>query len=173
MHLSLSRLAIRSWRADDAPALATHANNHAIWRNLRDRFPHPYAIADADAFIAKCLSRDTPTNYAITLEGGAIGSIGIIQGEDIYRRSAEFGYWLGEPFWGRGLATEAIGGFSEWAFEVFDLVRLYAMVFTWNPGSARALEKCGFAREALCRSAAIKEGQVVDEWLYAKVRMRA
>ena len=87
---------------------------------------------------------------------------------DIYRRSAEFGYWLGEPFWGRGYATEAIAGFSEWAFQAFDLVRLYAMVFTWNPGSARALEKCGFVREAFCKSAAIKEGQVVDEWLYAR-----
>ena len=173
MELHLARLTIRSWRPDDAPRLAPLANNYAIWRNLRDRFPHPYAVADADAFIAHCLARDPQTNYAIALNDAPIGSIGIIPGDDIYRTSAEFGYWLGEPYWGRGYVTEAILGFTEWVFATFDLSRLYALVFTGNPASARALEKGGFVLEATSRCAAIKEGQLMDEWLYAKLRPRA
>jgi RimJ/RimL family protein N-acetyltransferase len=168
MELRLTRLTIRSWRPDDAPVIAPLANNYAIWRNLRDRFPHPYAVEDAEAFIARTLERDPQTNYAIAFDDGAIGSIGILPGEDIYRRSAEFGYWLGEPYWGRGYATEAITAFSSWALEHFDLARLYALVFTWNEASARVLEKSGFVREGLSRNAAVKEGRLVDEWVYAK-----
>lgn len=172
MELHLPRLTIRSWQPGDAPQLAALADNRAIWRNLRDRFPHPYRLEDAQAFIAQSLGRDPQVNYAITLDGTAIGSVGISPGEDIYRKSAEFGYWLGEPYWGRGYATEVIAAFTDWAFAHFDLERIYAMVFTWNPASARALEKCGFVCEATCRNAAVKDGEVVDEWLYSRVRDR-
>lgn len=168
MLLRLERLTVRSWRPGDAAHLAPLANNRAIWRNLRDRFPHPYSVADADAFIATCLAREPETNFAITLDDAAIGSIGLIPGEDIYRKSAEFGYWLGEPYWGRGYATEAIRGVSDWALAQFDLARLYALVFTWNTASARALEKAGFVRESTARNAAFKEGKLADEWVYAK-----
>lgn len=171
MQLTLARLGVRSLRLDDAARLAKFANNREIWRNLRDRFPHPYARKDADEYLARALGREPQLNFAITLNDEFIGSIGIIPGEDIYRRSAEFGYWLGEPYWGGGYATEAVRGFTDWAFGAFDLVRLYAMVFVYNPASARVLEKAGFTREATSRAAAIKDGQVWDEWLYAKVRL--
>ncbi|MBC7896058.1 MAG: GNAT family N-acetyltransferase [Cytophagaceae bacterium] len=170
MELQLPRLTIRSWRVDDAESLAPLANNYSVWRNLRDRFPHPYTADDARAYIERTLARTPQLHYAIALEDAPIGSIGVIPGEDIYRKAAEFGYWLGEPYWGRGFASEAIVGFSDWAFGAFDLVRLNALVFTWNPASARALEKGGFVLEATSRCAAIKEGKTVDEWLYAKVR---
>lgn len=172
MELQLPRLLVRSWRVDDAERIAPLANNRAIWRNLRDRFPHPYTTADAQAFIATCLARDPETNFAITVDGVPIGSIGLSIGEDIYRKSAEFGYWLGEPHWGRGYASEAIRGVSDWALPRFDLERLYAMVFTWNPASARALEKGGFVLESLARRAAIKDGTISDEWVYTKLRLR-
>ncbi|MGQ0650554.1 MAG: GNAT family N-acetyltransferase [Gemmatimonadaceae bacterium] len=168
MELRLHRLTIRSWRQEDGARIAPLADNYTIWRNLRDRFPHPYTVADADAFIATCLGKEPETHFAITLDGAPIGSIGLIPGEDIYRKSAEFGYWLGEPYWGKGYASEAIQGVSDWALRHFDLARLYAMVFTWNPASARALEKGGFVLESLSRKAAIKEGEIVDEWVYAK-----
>jgi RimJ/RimL family protein N-acetyltransferase len=170
MDLQLPRLTIRAWRADDAQHIASLADNYAIWRNLRDRFPHPYSLADAHAFIERTHASTPHRNYAITLHDVPIGSIGLIPGEDIYRKAAEFGYWLGEPHWGRGYATEAITGFTSRAFELFDLVRLHAFVFTWNVGSARALEKAGFVREATSRCAAVKEGTLCDEWLYAKIR---
>jgi len=168
--VTLDRLTIRDWRVDDAPSIASLANNRAIWLNLRDRFPHPYTLADAEAFIAMAMAEHPARNFAICLGDAAIGSIGIIPGTDIYRRSAEIGYWLGEPYWGRGYATEAISGFSDWAFEAFDLVRLFAMVFTYNGASGRALERAGFVREATSRCAAVKNGQIHDEWVYARVR---
>jgi len=168
--VTLDRLTIRDWRVDDAPSIAPLANNRAIWLNLRDRFPHPYTLADAEAFIAMAMAEHPARNFAICLGDAAIGSIGIIPGTDIYRRSAEIGYWLGEPYWGRGYATEAISGFSDWAFEAFDLVRLFAMVFTYNGASGRALEKAGFVREATSRFAAVKNGQIHDEWVFARVR---
>jgi len=168
--VTLDRLTIRDWRVDDAPSIAPLANNRAIWLNLRDRFPHPYTLADAEAFIAMAMAEHPARNFAICLGDAAIGSIGIIPGTDIYRRSAEIGYWLGEPYWGRGYATEAISGFSDWAFEAFDLVRLFAMVFTYNGASGRALEKAGFVREATSRCAAVKNGRIHDEWVFARVR---
>lgn len=169
MHLTLDRLTIREFHVDDAATIAPLANNRAIWLNLRDRFPYPYTLADAEAFIATCRSERPARSFAIGLGDAAIGSIGIIPGSDVYRKSAEIGYWLGEPYWGRGYATEAITGFAEWAFASFDVVRLFAMVFTSNTASARALEKAGFMREATCRCAAIKDGKIRDEWVYARV----
>lgn len=169
MHLTLDRLIIREFSVDDAASIASLANNRAIWLNLRDRFPHPYTLADAQAFIAMCRNEKPAHSFAICLGDAPIGSIGIIPGNDVYRKSAEIGYWLGEPYWGRGYATEAIKGFSDWALTAFDLVRLFAMVFTYNEASARALEKAGFVREATCRCAAIKDGKLRDEWVYARV----
>jgi RimJ/RimL family protein N-acetyltransferase len=171
--LTLERLTLRDWRDDDAEVLAPLADNHAVWVNLRDRFPHPYTLDDARAFVARNLGRDPPHNVAICLADSPIGSIGIIPGADIHRVSAEVGYWLGEPFWGQGYATEAIRGFTPWAFAAFDVTRLFASVFTYNPASGRALEKAGYVREATCRQAAIKEGRIHDEWLYACVRRRS
>lgn len=169
MQLTLDRLTIRDWRVGDAASIAPLANNRAIWLNLRDRFPHPYTLADAEAFIAITMAETPARNFAICLDDAAIGSIGIIPGNDIYRKSAEIGYWLGEPYWGRGYATEAIRGFSDWAFTSYDLVRIFAMAFTYNQASARVLEKAGFVREATSRCAAIKNGKIWDEWLYARV----
>lgn len=169
MHLTLDRLTLRDWRDEDATVIAPLANNRAIWINVRDRFPHPYSIADAEIFVAKSQAEDPRRNFAICLDDEPIGSIGIIPGTDIYRKSAEVGYWLGEPYWGRGYASEAIRGFTDWAFGHYDLVRLFASVFTYNEASARALEKAGFTREATSRCAAIKDGKIFDEWLYARV----
>ncbi|MCC6316719.1 MAG: GNAT family N-acetyltransferase [Gemmatimonadaceae bacterium] len=170
MELPLTRLTIRSWRTDDAAALAPLADDYEVWRNLRDRFPHPYAVADAHEFITRALSREPQVNYAIALDGAPIGSIGIIPGEDIYRFSAEFGYWLGRPFWGRGFASEAILGFTDWAFAEWNFIRFNAFVFSWNTASARALERGGFTREATMKCAAVKEGRAADEWCYARLR---
>ena len=89
--------------------------------------------------------------------------------DDVERISAELGFWLGETVWGRGVMTDAVSAFVPWAFERFNLQRIYAHVFERNPASARVLEKAGFSREARLRRAVIKEGQILDEWLYARV----
>ena len=85
----------------------------------------------------------------------------------IFRRSAEIGYWLGEEYWGRGIVTEAVKVFTEWAFANFDLSRIYAGVFEWNPASARVMEKAGFEFEGRMKKAVTKEGRTGDELIYA------
>lgn len=172
MQLDLAHCSVRSWRDTDVAALARAADDRSIWINLRDRFPHPYTQSDAVDFVERCATADPQVNFAIAVDDVVVGSVGLILGDDIYRLSAEVGYWLAADARGKGIASEALRGFSDWAFERFGLVRLHAAVFTWNPASARVLEKAGFERESTARCAAIKDGRVVDEWVYAKVRER-
>jgi len=93
-----------------------------------------------------------------------------IPSQALSRYTGQLGYWLGPTAWGNGYATEALRAFSEYAFEEFDLQRLQATVLEWNPASCRVLEKAGFVAEARLRKAAFKDGQLVDTWLYAKLR---
>jgi ribosomal-protein-alanine N-acetyltransferase len=90
--------------------------------------------------------------------------------EDVDRISAELGFWLGEPFWGRGIMTEAVRAFVPWAFERFSLSRIYAQVFAFNTGSARVLEKAGFILEATLRRSAIKDGMITDQFQFVRLR---
>jgi ribosomal-protein-alanine N-acetyltransferase len=170
MHLTRSATTVRTWRADDAPALARNANNRKIWINVRDRFPSPYTIEDAEGWVRHCARAMPSTDFAIEVDGEAAGGIGVVLHDDVERVSAELGFWLGEPFWGRGVMTDAVSLFVPWAFPQFALTRIYAHVFSYNVGSARVLEKAGFLREGLLRRAVIKEGRILDEWLYACVR---
>jgi RimJ/RimL family protein N-acetyltransferase len=165
--LKLSRCEIRPFRVNDAPSLALHANNRNVWRNLRDLMPHPYSLENAEWFINHSLTSAPMTNFAIAIDGVAVGGIGVRLKEDIDRIGAELGYWLGEPFWGRGILTEAVPAFTRWALAEFKLMRIEAIVFEWNPASARVLEKAGFVREGTLRRSAIKDGQVIDRWMYA------
>ena len=171
MELDLGRCRIRNWRREDAPALAHHADNRRIWRNVRDHFPHPYTPADADLWIERVLGGDKPeTQFAIEVDGEAAGGIGVFLQEDVARRSAEIGYWLGEAHWGRGIMTDAVRRFTAHAFEAYDLLRVYALVFEWNVGSCRVLEKAGYTLEGRLRRAVVKDGQVIDQFVYAVVR---
>ena len=88
----------------------------------------------------------------------------------MYRRSAEIGYWLGEPFWGRGIATAALRAVTDYAFAQHDLVRLHAAVYEWNPASARVLEKVGYVLEGRLRKSVTRDGQTIDGLLYARIR---
>jgi ribosomal-protein-alanine N-acetyltransferase len=160
---------VRSWRAGDGAALVKYADNRKIWVNLRDAFPHPYTRADATAWIAQASHQEPATQFAIASATEAAGAIGFLLQEDVYRRSAEIGYWLGEPFWGQGITTRAVRALTRYAFGHFDLVRLYATVFEWNPASARVLEKAGYTLEGRLRKSVIKDGQTIDQLLYARV----
>jgi RimJ/RimL family protein N-acetyltransferase len=170
MELKLKSCAIRPWRFGDEESLVHHADNYKIWRNVRDRFPHPYTMDDAHAWIDYASAEKPRTNFAIAVDNVAVGGIGLILQSDIYRRSAEIGYWLGEEFWGRGIASEAVRALTEWAFDNFDLRRIYAGVLEWNPASMRVLEKAGYQFEARLRQAITKEGQTMDDFIYAVIR---
>ena len=169
MPLRLRRSLVRPWRLDDAGVLAEIANNRDIWLNLRDVFPSPYRVEDATQFLATVLGQDPRTSFAIEVDGAPAGSVGFRLGTDIERVTAEIGYWLGEPYWGRGIATEVVRSMTGWAIERYGLTRIFATVFVFNPASARVLERAGFIREATMRKSAIKDGAVRDQWLYGFV----
>jgi RimJ/RimL family protein N-acetyltransferase len=172
MQLVLRSCTVRSWREDDAPSLARQANNRRVWVNLRDRFPHPYTSDDAARFLAWVLAERPETNFAIAVGDEAVGAIGYEIQPDVHRISAEIGFWLGEAYWGRGIMTEALRAVTEHAFHTHNLHRLFAGVFEWNPASMRVLEKAGYAREAILRKSAIKDGRIIDQVQYAIVRER-
>ena len=170
VELRLRSCTLRNWRPADASSLSRHADDIRIWRNVRDRFPHPYTLEHARAWIDIASIADPTTDLAIVVDGEAAGGIGLVLGEDIGRVSAEVGYWLGADHWGRGIATEAVRAFSAWAFTRFDVQRLYAGVLEWNPASMRVLEKAGYTLEARARRAVIKDGRVMDDFVYSLVR---
>ena len=170
MLLDLGDLRVRSWRKSDLDALVRYANNPKIAANLRDQFPHPYTRAAAVAYLADVRTAEIETSFAIEYVGEAVGGVGFKLGIDVARLSAEMGYWLGEPYWGRGLATRAVLAASEWAFENYKLTRIFAMAFSLNVGSMRVLEKAGFEREGILHRSAVKNGVILDQVLYAKVR---
>lgn len=161
---------VRDWRPSDKASLVRVANNRNVWRNLTHRFPHPYTDADADSWFAQLEKTSRRTHWAIEVDGKAVGGIGFEPGEGVHARSARFGYWLGEPYWRRGIMTAAARAISDHALEHFDVVRLEAPVFEWNPASMRVLEKCGFVREGVLRRSIFKDGQLIDAVLYARIR---
>lgn len=170
MEICGARIALRPWRAGDEDALVRHADNHAVWRNMTDGFHHPYTRAAAEQWIAVANLGEKPTNFAIVYEGEPVGGVGCERLADLHRLTAEGGYWLGESVWGRGLATEAFGLLLDYAWSEFDFERIEASVLSWNPASRRVLEKCGFRLEALMRRNIVKDGEILDSWLYAQLR---
>lgn len=164
MELKLALSTLRPWRRADAPALARHANDRRVWRNLRDRFPHPYRRDHAMEWI---LGTAGTTQYAIQVGGEAVGGIGYLIGADVYRRSAEIGFWLGHGCWGQGIMSEAVPALTRHAFEAHALTRIHAEVFEWNAASMRVLEKSGFRCEGRLRQAVTKDGRTIDARIYA------
>ncbi|MDR1988838.1 MAG: GNAT family N-acetyltransferase [Acidobacteriaceae bacterium] len=161
---------LRPWRQDDKPALLHHANNRNVWRNLTELFPHPYTEADADVWFSIASTPGSSLYLAIDVDGQAVGGIGVIAGHGISQYTGQFGYWLGESLWGRGIATAAASALAAYALAQPQFVRLEAPVFIWNLASMRVLEKAGFVREGVLRKSVFKDGQLIDSVLYAKVR---
>ena len=169
MQLTLNRCDVRSWRTADAESLCRHANNRSIWLNLRDAFPHPYTKHDARAYIRSVRDRAPETTFAIAVDEEAVGSIGFVLRTDVERVSAEIGYWLAEPLWGRGITSEALVAVTRHAIDTHRLTRLYALPFAWNLASCRVLEKAGYVLEARLRRSAIKDGRITDQMQYAYI----
>jgi len=165
----MQNIQIRPLIESDRDALANLANNKKIWDNLRDRMPFPYSLKDADDFICLTNEEQPQCKFAILTDSQFCGVVGLIPGQDIYKKSAELGYWIGEPYWGRGIATAAVALTTRFGFERMELVRIFAGVKANNIASARVLEKNDFALEAVARKAVFKNGQIMDELRYAKV----
>ena len=160
---------IRKLRRSDSLRMALVANNERISVNLRDAFPFPYTLKDAEEFIAMCLKEKPTRVFGIEYEGEYVGNIGLLRQTDVYCRSAELGYFIGEPYWNKGITTRAVNLICEYGFSKLDVVRIYSGVFEFNRPSQRVLEKCGFELEAVLKSAVCKKGRIYDEYRYARV----
>lgn len=170
MDIALERFTLRPWLPSDAASLARHANNKNVSRNLTDIFPYPYTLDDARTWIGKQQGVEPARNFAIIIDGEAVGGVGFLVGKDIFYRSAELGYWLGEEFWGRGIVTDAVRAVVKYAFENFDLMHIFAGTFERNVGSRRVLEKAGFELEGRLRMHATKDGETMNDLVYGIVR---
>ncbi len=162
-------VSLRPFRQEDAPRLAELANNEKIAVNLRDGFPHPYTPEDAEKFIEMALSKPDQI-FAIEYQGEYVGNIGVHLKSDVYRLGAEIGYFLGEPYWGKGIMTKAVKLVCDYAFRELGIIRIDTGVFDFNPASMRVLEKCGFVQEAIFRKSVIKRGKICNEVRYAKIK---
>lgn len=162
---------VREWQEGDAGELALQANDRRIWLNLRDAFPHPYGLEDAKRYIAMARGRRPATRFAVLSSGRIAGGVGFTLHSDVERVSAEIGYWVGHEFWGRGVATAAVRAVTSYVFEAYEgMRRIYAVPFVGNAASARVLEKVGYSREGTMRQSVVKDGQVLDQWMYAVLR---
>ncbi len=163
---------IRAWRLDDAEALARLLNNKKILDNLRDGLPYPYTAGDARDYITAMLGADKNSvfAFAVVYSGEVVGSIGIFRRENIHSKTAELGYYIGESFWNKGIASAAVTLACDYIFENSDIIRIFAEPFARNKASCRVLEKAGFVYEGTLRANAVKNGVVEDMKIYAVIK---
>lgn len=159
---------LRQWQRGDEISLAKHANNINIWNNVRDYFPHPYTIKHAFEWVN--LVENDPNNFAIVMNNEAAGGVALVPQQDIYRKNAEIGYWLGEAFWGRGIMTEAVKQVVAYGFHNLGIHRIYAGIFEYNAASASVLKKAGFRHEATLKKAVYKNGKFYDDLVYSLLK---
>ena len=165
--IDLGNINLRNWQEKDFKSLSRNANNKKIWDMLRDEFPYPYTELAAKQWI-KIANQDKPlTNFAIVYKGSAIGGVGLIIQKDVFRKNAEIGYWLGEKYWNKGISTKVVNAIVQYAFETFDIYRLFAHVFESNIASIRVLRKCGFYQEGCLKQSVIKNNKIMDCYLYS------
>ena len=172
MELVEGKVRLRALRYADRESLAILANNKKIWNNLRDMFPHPYRLEDADRFIDSVKQQDPQITFAIEYDFTFAGIIGLVLQQDVYKKNAEIGYWIGEPFWGKGIATAALRLATDYTFKSLRKKRIFASVFEGNKASCTVLEKCGYQLEGVSMKAVFKNNQYLDELRYAKLNDR-
>lgn len=169
MILTDETIKLRPLTPDDKYRLAELANNQKVAVNLRDGFPNPYTLADAEKFIENFAVQDPQQIFAIEFNGDYVGNIGLHKASDVYRLTAEIGYFLGEPYWNKGIMTHAVKLICDYGFKNLDIIRIHAGIFEFNPASMHVLEKCGFKKESVAEKAIFKNGKVYNEIRYVKL----
>jgi [ribosomal protein S5]-alanine N-acetyltransferase len=165
--LQTERLLLRSWNSGDIGSIVKYANNKKISDNLTNGFPYPFTKKDAEMFVQK-FSKDNPLKaFAIETNGEFCGAISVFPQDDVHCKNAEMGYWLAEPFWGKGIITEAARKIIEYGFKTFDITRIFARPYSSNIASHRVLEKAGMTLEARFEKAIYKNGEFQDELIYS------
>lgn len=159
------------WHDSHFHSLYPIANNPKIAANLRDSFPSPYTIHDARHWIEHNIKFNPPQNFAIEYDGQLAGSIGCEIGKNELRTNLEISYWIGENFWGKGIAKEAVTLFTEYVLDHFpEIKRIFAQVYDFNIPAMKVLENAGFEAEAILRHGYIKNGVVGDLFQFVIIR---
>jgi ribosomal-protein-alanine N-acetyltransferase len=167
--LKSGNITLRQLEDSDKIRLAELCNNKKIWDNLRDFIPFPYSVEDAESFVRRSKQENPPMTFAIEYNGELAGVVGLVKQTDIYRLTAEIGYWVGEPLWGKGIATNAVTLMTNYGFNELKLVRIFTGVFDFNIASQRVLSKAGFKLEGIFENSVVKNGEIIDEYRYAKI----
>ena len=163
-------IVLREWSKGDIEPLVILANNKKISDNLRDHFPYPYTLKDAEEWISLNETNLSITNFAIEVNNELAGGCGILLKEDIYRFSAEIGYWIGEKFWNKGLATHVVHLLiQEIKLRHPHIIRIYAEVFEHNKASMKVLEKNGFHLESIRQKAVVKNNIVMNDQVWVLI----
>lgn len=162
-----TQLKLRAWKTEDKQQLQRIANNQHVAKYLRERFPIPYTMNDAERWITLNEMGLDETHFCIEYDGMAAGSIGIDIQLDVHKQTAELGYWLGEDFWNKGIITECIKAVTPYFINKFELKRIFATTFSENVTSSKALEKAGFKLEGILKKHAFKNGIDYDGNMYA------
>src|SRR4030042_654882 len=149
MVLAGKDITLRQFEDKDIEPVAMLCNNKKIWDNVRDFLPYPYTEKHAQEFIRTCRGEDPQVTFAIEYKRDFAGCIGLVKQTDIYKHTAEVGYWIGEPYWGMGIATESVNLIVDYGFNHLGLVKIYTGVFDFNRASQRVLEKAGFKLEGI------------------------
>lgn len=164
VRLQTARLSLRPLDPGDGPALVRHLSEHAVSRWLA-RVPYPYGPTDAAAFIdhvrAAAIAGTAVTLGLVPRDGRDGGVIGVValHGLD---GTPEFGYWLGRPFWGRGLMTEAAGALLAFVFKGLPVTEVVSGAFFGNAASLAIQERYGFVREGVSRRPCLARGGLVE-----------
>lgn len=163
---------IRHWKIEDAKSLSKLLNNRHILDNLRDGIPFPYTEDDAKEYIQSVITSDFNQTFAfaIVVNKQVVGSIGVFRCKNIHQRTAELGYYIGEAYWGMGIATSAIKQICDFIFHHTNILRIFAEPFAYNQASCRVLEKEGFQCEGTLRKNAVKNGKILDMKMYSLIK---
>jgi len=170
MQLRHDKVILRPLTDNDNDQLARLANNKKIWDNLRDLMPHPYTTDNAIFFINLVKQEDPQMTFAIEYKGQFCGVIGLTSQQDVYKKTAEIGYWIGEPFWNKGIATEAVKLITDYGLNQLDLLRIHTGIFEYNLSSMKVLEKCGYKKDGVFEKSIVKNGQIWNEHRYSKIK---
>jgi [ribosomal protein S5]-alanine N-acetyltransferase len=169
-NLHLGKVSLRKLDLSDKEKIASMANNKNVWDNLTDIMPHPYSEEDAVSFIRMATSSKSNHIFGIEYDGELCGVIGLHSQPDVFRLSAEIGYWLGEDYWHKGIAVYAVRIAVKYGFETLGLERIFASVYDFNTASRRVLEKSGFTFEGRSRKSVIKNNVILDDLRYSIIR---
>ena len=142
-HIRTDRLILRAPNVGDVGAITRLCGDYGI-ASMTTRMPHPYAESDARQFVALVARQDRARERTFVIELPGEGAIGCLGFHKATGASLEFGYWIGRPHWGQGLATEAAAGALHWASVDWGRRAIASGHFAGNAASANVLVKSGF-----------------------------